>query len=269
MPKRKQDNPHEKNIIIQNIQNNPITDSFTSRKIQKKDWTLTLILSIFFGWFGLDRFYMGHIGLGILKLITAGGWGIWWIIDVILIATKHNFAYVRWEETKIDKVKKENLFRKHWILTTLIILLVFFFGLMIIGAFISETEKDSHNKGNLALTDNSNTPDTQTTTPTQITPTVSKTWNKVDSFSGKSSKKTDTFYITGDKFKVIYAVNPENDYSLFYLTIYKEGQNMYTDMVSLDSGSDESIIYKGKGNFYLDINAANLNSWKVEIEDYY
>jgi TM2 domain-containing membrane protein YozV len=63
---------------------------------KKVNWTLTLIMSIFFGWFGVDRFIMGQIGLGILKLITAGGCGIWWIIDIILIATKHQFEGIEW-----------------------------------------------------------------------------------------------------------------------------------------------------------------------------
>ena len=39
------------------------------------------------GELGIDRFYLGYTGLGILKLITAGGFGIWWLIDLILIAT--------------------------------------------------------------------------------------------------------------------------------------------------------------------------------------
>jgi TM2 domain-containing membrane protein YozV len=38
------------------------------------------------GALGNDRFYVGHIGLGILKLITCGGLGIWALIDIILIA---------------------------------------------------------------------------------------------------------------------------------------------------------------------------------------
>lgn len=54
---------------------------------EMKSKVVALILSIFLGELGIDRFYLGYIGTGILKLITCGGFGIWWLIDLIMIAT--------------------------------------------------------------------------------------------------------------------------------------------------------------------------------------
>lgn len=67
------------------------------------NWIAALLLSIFLGYLGIDRFFMGFIGTGILKLLitifTLGifGW-IWWIIDIILIATKYQFPNISWVE---------------------------------------------------------------------------------------------------------------------------------------------------------------------------
>jgi TM2 domain-containing membrane protein YozV len=62
------------------------------------NWVLCLVMSIIFGVFGVDRFIMGKVGTELLKLFTFGGLGIWWLVDVILIATKYQYEGISWSE---------------------------------------------------------------------------------------------------------------------------------------------------------------------------
>lgn len=53
-----------------------------------KDPTTALVLSILCGTLGVDRFYIGDTGLGIGKLLTFGGLGVWAIIDWFVIQNR-------------------------------------------------------------------------------------------------------------------------------------------------------------------------------------
>ncbi|HLS33896.1 MAG TPA: TM2 domain-containing protein, partial [Brevibacterium sp.] len=53
--------------------------------MNQKSFLVTWLLAYFVGVLGIDRFYLGKIGTGILKLITFGGLGIWALIDLIMV----------------------------------------------------------------------------------------------------------------------------------------------------------------------------------------
>jgi len=43
-------------------------------------------MSFLAGYFGVDRFYKGQVGWGIVKLITLGGAGVWYVVDLAIAA---------------------------------------------------------------------------------------------------------------------------------------------------------------------------------------
>lgn len=66
----------------------------TISSIDLKDPIVMLLISIFLGELGIDRFLLGEIGMGVLKLLTGGLCGILWLIDLFRIMKKvrdHNY----------------------------------------------------------------------------------------------------------------------------------------------------------------------------------
>ena len=61
-------------------------DEAPQPEVSKRSRGLALVLSVFGGWFGLDRFYVGKISTAICMLCTFGGLGVWYLYDLVLIA---------------------------------------------------------------------------------------------------------------------------------------------------------------------------------------
>ncbi|MCO6495869.1 MAG: TM2 domain-containing protein [Bacteroidetes bacterium] len=63
-------------------------NSNTESSPNDRSFVITILLWLFLGTLGLHRFYLGHIGIGILYLLTGGLCGFGWLIDGILLLTK-------------------------------------------------------------------------------------------------------------------------------------------------------------------------------------
>lgn len=83
--------PEEKiPFIKEKLDNLPQEKEVFVSALELKDPMTMLIISWFGGVFGIDRFLLGETMLGVVKLLTAGGCGIWALVDLFLImkATK-------------------------------------------------------------------------------------------------------------------------------------------------------------------------------------
>lgn len=63
------------------------TDLVAELNLSKKSFLTTTALALFLGVFAADRFYLGKYGTAVLKLVTFGGFGIWWLLDSLLLLT--------------------------------------------------------------------------------------------------------------------------------------------------------------------------------------
>ncbi|MCQ2279069.1 MAG: TM2 domain-containing protein [Bacteroidales bacterium] len=77
----------------------PEEKSMVIMSLDFRDTTTILLLSLFFGGWGVDRFLVGDVGIGILKLLTGGCCGILWLIDLINHKKMtHNYNYKKFIE---------------------------------------------------------------------------------------------------------------------------------------------------------------------------
>lgn len=77
--------------------------------VSDKSRTVSLVLSLMLGVFGAHRFYVGKMGTGFLMLGTAGGLGIWYLIDNIMIASggfrdAEGRRVLRWDPESSDEL---------------------------------------------------------------------------------------------------------------------------------------------------------------------
>ncbi|CAK9090727.1 TM2 domain-containing protein Y66D12A.21, partial [Durusdinium trenchii] len=88
----------------------------TRRKSQMK----AFLLSLFLGFLGVDRFYLGFFYTGCMKLVTLGGLGLWWLYDIVRVGAAPIYA--------LDYKVAADL--PHWLFMTILVLLFTALGLL-------------------------------------------------------------------------------------------------------------------------------------------
>lgn len=106
----------------------PLGADQTTEENPEKSYLVALLLSYMLGTFGADRFYLGKIGTGILKLVTLGGLGIWHAVDILLIA--FNKLHDKDDKRPLEGYAKN----RSWVKILAIVLIVF--NVLIIGGIL-------------------------------------------------------------------------------------------------------------------------------------
>lgn len=244
----------------------PPANGYGQQPVSNKSFLTTWLLSLLLGVLGVDRFYLGKVGTGILKLVTLGGFGIWALIDLILILTNKMRDKQGLPLEGYDKHKKVAL-----IVTAALILVSIIFNVARGGSSpVSAPAVSSAN-------DSAAAPAAAPEVAAPVAPAAEATWTKVAELTGSSDLASQTFALSGKDTRLVFSFTGAqqlNGQSMAVGAIYleKEGVDITKDggipikMLQKDEAG-ETAIHKGAGNYYLDVKAANFDAWTVTVEE--
>lgn len=253
----------------------PGTASAAPGSIGQKSFLTTWLLSLFLGGLGVDRFYLGKIGTGILKLITFGGLGVWALIDLVVTLAggqrdKDGYRLAGYDRHKLIA----------WIVTAVIIIASGFGGASAMtnaGSVASATDESAvvapqdagapQDPGADGAEDAQKVP-----ADTQDQPA---TWTKVATLKGSTDKSSQSFELTGADARLTYSFKASGQMADMTIgTVYLEAEG--TD-ISVDGGlpvlmldgpeKSSTALHKAAGSYFLQVTAANFDSWTVTVEE--
>ncbi|MGR2752773.1 TM2 domain-containing protein [Agromyces arachidis] len=97
---------------------NPQVARAAAATTSDRSFIATWLFAWLLGVFGVDRFYLGKVGTGVLKLLTIGGLGIWWLIDLVLTLANAQRDH---EGRRVIGTRQEQTIG--WIVTAVVVLL--------------------------------------------------------------------------------------------------------------------------------------------------
>ncbi|OIH82848.1 hypothetical protein BLJ79_18050 [Arthrobacter sp. UCD-GKA] len=225
-----------------------------------KSFMATWLLALFLGVFGVDRFYLGKIGTGLLKLVTLGGLGVWALIDLILVLAGKQRDKSGALLAGYDKGKTVA-----WIVTALVV---------VIGAVTGPNAGGgAADAGSVAPVQQAQPEKPAGEPAAPAAPAEqAKKWTKVIALKGGNDKASETFELTGAEARISYEFTGGGDFAVGAVYLEKEGVDIASDggipLLMLDKAETaDTVLHKAAGRYFLDVKAAGFDGWTLTVEE--
>ncbi|GAA4028779.1 hypothetical protein GCM10023063_08060 [Arthrobacter methylotrophus] len=230
--------------------------------VGNKSFLTTWLLSLLLGGLGIDRFCLGKVGTGILKLLTFGGVGIWALIDLILVLTNKQ------TDKRGNKLAGYDQHKKVALIVTL--------AVVVLSIIIKSTTGGSSAPAS-SVAPAAAPAATSAAPAAPPAPAAPATWTKVAELAGSTDAASQSFQLSGTETRLVYTftggkVLNGQPAAIGAIYLMDDGKDKTKDggipvkMLTKDE-SGETAVHKSAGKYYLDVTAANFDSWTISVEE--